>query len=61
MKKNNVELIREMLAAQKPPDKIKPSQIIHWQHGYLIGLLSCLMDETYIVKQIVKARIKNEN
>jgi hypothetical protein len=64
MKKNieeNFALIEEMLKTNKPSAWHDYAQLKNWERGYLIGLLANLMDQTYIVKQEIKARIKNEN
>tara|TARA_R110000868_G_scaffold79503_3_gene226215 strand:- start:503 stop:697 length:195 start_codon:yes stop_codon:yes gene_type:complete len=64
MKKNiadNVALIEEMLKSNKPSAWHDYAQLKIWERGYLIGLLANLMDQTYIVKQEVNTRIKNEN
>jgi len=64
MKKNiaeNFALIEEMLKTNKPSTWHDYAQLKNWERGYLIGLLANLMDQTYIVKQEIKARIKNEN
>lgn len=60
-KANNIALIREMLKTNHPTAWKDHVQLRLWEHGYLIGLLSSLMEETYVVKQAVKSRIKNVN
>ena len=57
----NFALIEEMLKSNKPSARHDYAQLKNWERGYLIGLLANLMNQTYIVKQEVKARIKNEN
>ena len=58
---DNVKLIEEMLKTNHPTAWKDYAQLRIWERGYLIGLLANLMDQTYIVKQEVKARIKDEN
>lgn len=55
---NNVDLIEEMLKTNHPPEWKDYMQLRMWERGYLIGLLANLMDQTYLAKQEVKARIK---
>lgn len=59
-KQENIKLIEKMLVDNHPPEWKDYAQLRIWERGYLIGLLSVLMEENYTVRQAVLQRL-NEN